>query len=266
MSGLFIRYGIRAQEKAMRYVKFINEDGSDIKVTPRWTQSNVEIEYSLNSGSTWSSASSGVEIENANRNSIYFRGKAPTNDKRLFTDNLATNSWVSPDTTRIEGNLNYLLCDNLGDKTPPNEVSDYAFAQLFRNFTALTKGPELSATTIAGESYASMFENCTSLERAPSLPATNVPYRAYSRMFQDCTSLTGTITLPATTLGPEAYYKMFEDTSITGIQMYFEDNDDSYTMGWVAGITTNGELLKAGDQYTEKGSNTYPNSWTQVSF
>jgi hypothetical protein len=238
-SSLFIQYGVRAQRsvpKEVPWVTFENEDDSTISITPVWTQSDVVLQYSFDA-SSWSDATSETEIENTSGNKIYMRGKAPT-DKTLYTSSSNTNKWVT-DATKITGNLNFLLCDDLGDLEAPVALDDYAYAYMFRNCTSLVTAPELPATTLATKCYQSMFTSCTSLVTAPELPATTLATNCYNGMFASC-------------------------TSPTSIKMYYTGTTTSFTGGWVSGITTTGTLYKAGTQYSASGNDTYPSTWTQT--
>jgi hypothetical protein len=264
-SSLFIQYGVRAQRsvpKEVPWVTFENEDDTTISITPVWTQSDVELEYSFDA-SSWSDATSGTEIENTSGNKIYMRGKAPTS-KTLYASSSATNKWVT-DATKITGNLNFLLCDDLGDLEAPVALDDYAFAFMFYGCTSLVTAPELPATTLAENCYRFMFNSCTSLVTAPELPATTLAEECYRGMFYGCTSLTTAPELPATTLAANCYRAMFYGcTSLTSITMHYTGTTTSFTSVWVGGITTTGTLYKAGTQYSASGDDTYPSTWTQT--
>ena len=186
------------------YVIFENVDDDTITVTPKWSQEDVEMQYSFN-GTTWTdipaptytpefddgkdvtpaSYDDLTEIENTSGNKIYFRGKAPT-DKRLFIELAFANAWVCADTTKITGNLNFLLCDDFGDETAPTTLADYCYNYMFFNCTSLTTAPSLPATTLAVSCYGFMFGRCTSLTTAPSLPATTLEISCYRKMFDGC--------------------------------------------------------------------------------
>jgi hypothetical protein len=265
-SSLFIQHGVRAQRKSVPtevlYVTFENEDGSTISITPKWTQSDVELQYSFDA-SSWSDATSETEIENTSGNKIYMRGKAPTS-KTLYTGDTSSNAWVT-DATKITGNLNFLLCDDLGDEEAPVALDDYAYTSMFFGCTSLVTAPELPATTLAIYCYASMFRGCTSLVTAPELPATTLATSCYNAMFFGCTSLVTAPELPATTLATNCYYAMFYNcTSLTSIKMYYTGTTTSFTSYWVFDITTTGTLYKAGTQYSASGNSTYPPTWTQT--
>ena len=195
-------------------VTFINKSDTTISITPKWTQSDVELQYSLDDGNNWLSASAGTVINNTQSNKILMLGKAPTS-KRLFTSGSTYNAWVTNATT-IEGNLNYLLCDDFGDEGAPTTLAALCYSNMFRDCTSLTTAPDLPATTLANYCYSNMFYNCTGLTTAPDLPATTLASYCYSDMFNNCTGLTTAPDLPATTLVDNCYNSMFQDcTSLT---------------------------------------------------
>ena len=68
-------------------------------------------------------------------------------------------------------------------------MGNYCFANMFNGCTALTKAPELPATTLANSCYSYMFYGCANLTTPPSLPATKLTYGCYAGMFANCTKL-----------------------------------------------------------------------------
>lgn len=80
--------------------------------------------------------------------------------------------------------IGYLLCKNGTDT-----VYDFTFYEVFKNCSALTSAPSLSATTLGILCYMYMFQNCTSLTTLPALPATTLTRYCYSQMFNWCTSI-----------------------------------------------------------------------------
>ena len=186
-------------------------------ITPKFTQSGVTLQYSIDNGSTWNNISSGVTT--ASSDEIWFRGSA-TGTKRLYTSNTSSNAWVFSDDAsnklHVYGDLRYLLCNNLGDNTITFNIASYCFCNMFKDCTSLTTAPSLPATTLIGNCYNSMFYGCTSLTTAPSLPATTLIGNCYNSMFYGCTSLTTAPSLPATTLANYGYSYMFRGcTSLT---------------------------------------------------
>jgi hypothetical protein len=181
-------------------------------ITPKFTQSGVTLQYSIDNGSTWNNISSGETT--ASSDEIWFRGRA-TGTKRLYTFYSNSNAWVfsgdASNKLHVYGDLRYLLCDNLGDNTITFNIASYCYSHMFRNCTSLTTAPSLPATTLASYCYYYMFRNCTSLTTAPSLPATTLANYCYGSMFSGCTGLTTAPSLPATTLAEGCYEYMFSD-------------------------------------------------------
>jgi hypothetical protein len=179
-------------------------------ITPKFTQSGVTLQYSIDNGSTWNNISSGETTVSSDE--IWFRGRA-TGAKSLYTSNSTSNAWeFSGDASNklhVYGDLRYLLCNNLGDNTITFNIDSYCFSYMFSGCTSLTTAPSLPATTLASSCYYYMFSGCTSLTTAPSLPATTLASSCYYYMFSGCTSLTSAPKLPATTLTNYCYQGMF---------------------------------------------------------
>ena len=296
--SIFTNYGIKFQksgEKIQNYVKFISD--SPRTITPKYTQTGITLEYSINEGDTWTTISSGDTTSSATEH--WFRGKATCN-KSLYTSSHSTNAWTFSDSSdnklKIKGNLMFLLCDTMGDKTAPTTIDAYAFNQMFRNCSSLEEAPELPATTLADYCYyqmfygcsslktapelpattlanyccyEGMFRNCSSLEEAPELPATTLAENCYSNMFQNCSSLKTAPELPATTLAKNCYSNMFQNcSSLKSIYLSYENNNNpnnAFT-SWVSDISTNGTLYKKGTLFASSGNDTYPSNWTQVAW
>ena len=181
-------------------------------ITPKFTQSGVTLQYSIDNGSTWNNISSGETT--ASSDEIWFRGSA-TGAKSLYTLGSSSNAWVfsgdSSNKLHVYGDLRYLLCDNLGDNTITFNIASHCYSNMFRGCTSLTTAPSLPATTLAGLCYSNMFRGCTGLTTAPSLPATTLANECYRNMFNGCTGLTTAPSLPAITLAEYCYYSMFID-------------------------------------------------------
>ncbi len=193
-------------------VRFVSAEARTI--TPKYTNEGITLQYSVNKGETWTTIASKSETTSATEH--WFRGQA-TGTKRLFRTTFSE-SWAFSGSSDLEvyGNLNFLLCDTLGDTEAPTSLGKYAYARMFYGCSSLTKAPELPATTLGDYCYYSMFQGCTSLTTAPELPATTLADYCYNNMFYGCTSLTTAPELPATTLASGCYYRMFQGcTSLT---------------------------------------------------
>jgi hypothetical protein len=200
-------------ETPVNYVRFVSAEARTI--TPKYTNSGVTLQYSVDSGATWTTITSGASTTSSTEH--WFRGQA-TGTKSLFTSSATTNAWTFSDSSDLEvyGNLNFLLCDTLGDEVAPTTLADNCYRYMFYGCTGLTTAPSLPATTLANSCYSDMFRGCTALTTAPSLPATTLAPYCYDRMFRGCTALTTAPSLPATTLAPYCYDRMFYGcTSLT---------------------------------------------------
>jgi hypothetical protein len=180
-------------------------------ITPKFTQSGITLQYSIDNGSTWNNISSGEMT--ASSDEIWFRGRA-TVTKSLYNSGATTNAWVfsgsASNKLHIYGDLRYLLCTNLGSDNVKFNIASYCFSNMFYGCTSLTTAPSLPAAALADRCYQSMFRGCTSLTTAPELPATALAIHCYSSMFEGCTSLTTAPSLSATTLANYCYYEMFK--------------------------------------------------------
>ena len=188
------------------YLEF--KSSTPMTITPRYTNSGVTLQYSLDT-ITWTNiAANGVTPR---ASVIYFRGSA-TGIKGLFNNNDDTsNAWWFTDATNLEanGDITMLLQDNLGGMVRDIPLGSNAFAYMFSNRTSLVTAPTLPSTTLARYCYSGMFYNCTSLTAAPTLPATTLANFCYYIMFYGCASLTTVPSLPAIKLADFCYATMF---------------------------------------------------------
>ena len=194
------------------YVEFVSS--TPMTITPKYTNSGVTLQYSLN-GSTWTTIASGSTTPSANI--IYFIGRA-AGTKSLYTASSSSNAWAFTGATNLEcnGKLDRLLQDDLGGDNDILTIGANCFNYMFYNATTLIKAPELPAMTLATNCYQNMFYKCTSLTTAPTLPAMTLATSCYSTMFMNCTSLVTAPTLPAMTLVDYCYeYMFYKCTSLT---------------------------------------------------
>ena len=185
------------------YLRFI------AKSSGTFTFTGNDIDYSLDSGATWTTLSNGNATPRITAGSSILwkaNGLTPTSSIGIGTFSSAAN-FVA------EGNVMSLLYgDNFENQTSLSG-KDYALRNLFNGCTSLIsiENLVLPATTLAKYCYGSMFYRCTSLTTAPELPATTLAENCYNNMFYGCTSLTTVPSdlLPATTLAKRCYYSMF---------------------------------------------------------
>lgn len=111
----------------------------------------------------------------------------------------------------FSGSTNMVSAENLS--LPATTLANFCYGFMFDGCTSLTTAPVLPATTLASDCYSHMFALCTSLTTAPELPATTLANWCYSSMFYGCTGLTSAPELPATTLASNCYQGMFNRCS-----------------------------------------------------
>ena len=258
------------------------------------TAYTTTIEYSLDSGETWTSITSNTgasapRISVNDGDVVQFRGNNVS-----YGNNYNYNTF-SGSTARfkVEGNIMSLI-DSTGFATAITLASSYAFNGLFINCTGLTSAENLvlPATTLTDNCYDSMFYNCTSLTTAPVLPAETLANFCYQSMFQGCTSLTSAPELPATTLAQYCYQSMFQGcTSLTlapelpatrlpsncyrsmfsgcislnNIKCLATDISATYsTLRWVKNVASTGTFVKHPNTTWTTGESGIPTGWTVV--
>lgn len=194
------------------------------------------ISYSLDSGSSWSTLSSGSNTPTVSaRSKIMWKASGLTpssNDgigrfassgrfnaegnvmSLLYGDDYRGTSLDGKNyafTFLFSGNTNLVSAEDL--LLPADELVIGCYRGMFYKCTSLTAAPELPATKLHSNCYTSMFQNCSSLTTAPSLIA-SIPswtVQCYSQMFMNCTGLTTPPQLPSTTLGIGCYENMFNN-------------------------------------------------------
>ena len=174
-----------AGAKSKPYVEFVSSTA--MTITPKYTNSGVTLQYSLN-GISWTTIASSATTPSANI--IYFRGQA-TGTKTLFVTVDTSNAWTFTSATNLQcnGKLDRLLQGTLGADIDISSIGSYCFAYMFYNKNTLIKSPTLPVTTLAISCYFAMFQGCTNLTRLPALPATTLANGCYRDMFNGCTSL-----------------------------------------------------------------------------
>lgn len=172
-----------------------------------FTFNGNDIDYSLDSGETWTTLSNGTATPTITANSsILWKASGLTP-----TSSIGIGTFSSTANFTAQGNIMSLhFGDNFSGQTSLSSKS-YAYSTLFSGCTTLTsaKNMLLPATTLSTNCYTSMFYGCTSLTTAPELPATTLANYCYQNMFYGCTSLTTAPSLPATTLTASCYRDMF---------------------------------------------------------
>ena len=168
--------------------------------------SNRSVQYSLDSGSTWTTIYSGATTPTVSAGQkVMWKGNS-------FGYGL---SFTSTGRFNVEGNVMSL---KYGDSYSANtSIDTRCFNYLFYGCSGLTSAEKLylPSATLAEECYYGMFQNCSGLTAAPVIPATTMARRSCYVMFAGCSSLTTLPEnmLPATTLAEDCYWSMFSSCS-----------------------------------------------------
>ena len=186
-------------------------------ITPQAESWNGTLETSADA-TNWVAFTTVGATAAANANGEYKLHIRGTGNSRISA-NYYTPAWTinaAVGTVACSGNIETLLDYQTVDNGEHPAMTDYCFANLFRDCTALISAPGLPATSLAVSCYESMFSGCTGLTNAPELPATNLAVTCYYAMFSGCTNLTQAPVLPATTLAEGCYSGIFSGcTSLT---------------------------------------------------
>lgn len=191
---------------AAQYLTFVATEQGSFSFTNS-VVNNSSIQYSLDSGSTWTTLSSGVQSPTLTTGQkIMWKGTM--SDSGYTGTGIGTFSSTGRFT--VEGNAMSLL---YGNNFTGQTTQTSSFIYLFRGCTGLISAQNLilPATTLVNNAYNSMFYECTSLSSIPSqLPASSLTEGCYANMF-DKTSITSIPSgyLSATTLADSCYWGMF---------------------------------------------------------
>ena len=269
---------------AANYLTFTAEEAGSKFGILNSEDNDPDVQYSLDDGATWTVLKPGdrVELKNVG-DKAFLKGNNPDG----FSTAYEHNSEYFYDYTefRMSGKIAasgsvMSLVDGEGssDKIPSNGC----FYRLFKTCTALTKAPELPATTLRNQCYQEMFYDCTSLTKAPKLPATKLFPGCYMFMFYFCENLTEAPELPATEFFEEysgdasrfvpCYGGMFgKCRSLKEITVDFRDWGESYeviegdldsnTDGWVTDVASSGCFFCHRPLPIEYGVDRIPKGW-----
>ena len=268
------------------YLRFVARENAS------FTFSTNSIQYSLNSGRTWTSLAANTSTPTiASGETIYWRasGLTPTSSAGIGT-------FSSTGQFDVEGNvMSMLFGSDFEDKTdltgynyafkylfrtntniinasgmtlPATTLANYCYgcySYMFYNCSSLTTAPELPATTLADSCYYAMFYGCTNLTTAPELPATTLTNSCYYNMFNGCSSLTTAPVLSATTLVSYCYRSMFVNcSSLSAVTCLAESgidtNNSANTANWLVNTATNGTFTRAANASWYCGA--IPSTWT----
>ena len=184
------------------YLTFVSSGESSVTLVKVGKPFDISLEYSLD-GKNWNPYTIGETIYLL-EDKLSFRAGEQGN-RRLSKGIDDYYQFVFSGEIAARGSILSLLDRSCRKNVIPN----YAFFNLFRDCTGLTKAPELPATNLAERCYWGMFSGCTSLNEAPELPAMKLAEECYYCMFDGCTGLTKAPELPATELAEHCYSGMF---------------------------------------------------------
>ena len=193
--------------------------------------SGNDVQYSKDSGTTWTTLASGETVSvvtgdnvqwkgSVKPSAIYGFGTFASTAKFNVSGNIMSLTYGDDfiGQTELTGN-NYFKalfsgCANLVEadrmSLPATTLKYQCYNEMFNGCTSLTKAPSiLPATTLVDSCYYSMFKGCSKLTKAPKLPATTIDKNCYYYMFSGCQNLTTAPELPATTLANNCYQYMF---------------------------------------------------------
>ena len=189
------------------YLTFSSPNSFTLKVNDTTKHWDGTLEYfDLDrTWAVWDGTTTLSSVDNYGKHVLYLRG---TGNKTITGSD--DYKWVltGSDISCI-GNIEYLLDYATVESGVNPTMAGNCYKNMFQDCTALTKAPDLPATTLKSDCYSYMFYGCTSLIQAPALPATTLADYCYYYMFKGCTSLTQAPALPATTLANRCYQNMF---------------------------------------------------------
>ena len=206
---------------AANYLCFTAEaDNSEVWYVNE-ANNHPDMQYSTDGGASWTvwEANSHVALPTIG-SKVYIRGNNPNGLSEVYSKftisdlpNLDCTYFKMKGRIAASGSVMSLI-DGEGNTTIIPSGSKGCFFFLFGRCNALTKAPELPATTLAEGCYSSMFYDC-GLTEIPELPATTLADFCYGNMFMSCSKLNKKPVLPATTLATNCYMNMFGYSGLT---------------------------------------------------
>ncbi len=275
------------------YLRFIAKGNGTFTFTPKTdAASGNVISYSLDSGSTWTSANTTSTVQNGDV--VFIKG-----ENFGISSNAGIGTFSSTANFDVEGNaMSLLYGDNFENQTslsgkdyafmnlfsgcttiinadkmelPATTLSNYCYCNMFNRAFNLVKAPsELPATTLGDACYMNMFYNCGAMTTVmDELPATTLAASAYSQMFTACSGFTTTPILPAAVITTYGYYRMFYNAKkVNSITCLALDKTAYNANGsFTYGVASSGTFTKHKDMTSwSRGSNGIPNNWTVVDY
>ena len=179
------------------------QNGSTVKLT-KYGSPDGTFQTSRDDGNTWEDYIFDTAITLNIGEEVFFRAKSDRTSAQSDLDHFYFEM-----TGKIEAQHNVMSLYRTNDFATYNTVVSFAFTNLFKGCTPLTRAPALPATSLADHCYEGMFSGCTSLTKVSELKATSLADSCYRDMFNGCTSLTKVSELKATSLATSCYIGMF---------------------------------------------------------
>lgn len=274
------------------YLRFVAKASGTFTFTPKTgAASGNVISYSLDSGSTWTSANTTSTVQSGDV--VFVKGE------NFGINNNGIGTFSSTANFDVEGNVMSLIYgDNFENQTslsgkdyvfmnlfsgcttvinadkmelPATTLSNYCYCNMFNRATSLVKAPsELPATTLGGACYMNMLYNCSAMTTVmDELPATALTASAYTNMFSGANNFTTAPFLPALTISEYGYYHMFYNAKkVNSITCLATDRSATNSCGsWVFGVASSGTFTKNKDMTSwSTGNNGIPRNWTVVDY
>ena len=212
-----------AETSESGYLTFISSGETTVSFA-HWVE-GMDLQYSVDGGTTWAHAASDTVINLSDGNTVKFKGNAgDIFDKNHYLQFkmdgygtiTASGSVMSlfANKTECTSYCCYSMfshCDNMiiAPKLPATTLAYNCYCCMFSDCKSLESAPELPAVVLAEHCYDCMFCDCTSMKTAPKLPAEVLVDSCYENMFLACKSLESAPELPAKTLAKACYYGMF---------------------------------------------------------
>lgn len=253
------------------YLRFEVVSSGTFTFTAMDTNSANTVDYSLDSGQTWSTIGNGQSTPTVSSGEyIYWRGSDMTTES-----NKGIGRFAATGNFNIEGNIMSLLYGNNFEGQTNLSNFNSAFQNLFSGNTYVIDASklELPATTLFFQVYTNMFSRASNLTAAPSLTAaTTLATGCYYNMFYNCTSLltSSSYMLPAATLVENCYRQMFYGCSkVTKITCLATSgiNTNNSTANWLAGNSQSGVLTRANSSVSwPSGNSGKPSKWSLANY
>ena len=218
------------------YLTFTAKEDSSSFGIMTWGDSIPDLQYSLDSGRTWSPLISGEKIVLAKYDQAMMKGYNP---QGFSWGEENHTQFVMSGSIEADGNVMSLI-DGIGAcQTIPNP---YCFYGLFEQCQCLKRAPILSATTLTEGCYQKMFQGCTGLTQTPVLSAMKLAAHCYDSMFDGC----GTLSL---------------------VNVSFSDwTDSEATLNWLSNVAPSGTFISPQKLAKEYGTDRIPEGWRTENF